>query len=246
MSTKRPVTPVSIDEEGNIEKPVRKAEENTSGRPRVQSVYEGFYFRLDPDDDDGFNLLAGANCLIGTELFLEFLQGADGGPSVQIDARHEQRIATLDAKVSKRLADLRNRGWDIQVRLSVVFYEQEIKRFWGEAAAMAYDPNASCPTSGVQNFIGHIVKRIQDGDHPNVKLNQEQFEHVLDSDGAWYLTKSLPLPKIKSGQAVFKRRMQPLEHLTEAAVKGNKGCLVGSIVFWVALALALVWWFFLR
>ena len=156
MSTKRPVTPVSIDEEGNIEKPVRKAEENTSGRPRVQSVYEGFYFRLDPDDDDGFNLLAGANCLIGTELFLEFLQGADGGPSVQIDARHEQRIATLDAKVSKRLADLRNRGWDIQVRLSVVFYEQETKRYIHQYNMPSYSVGETRPNHGPgRREIGH-------------------------------------------------------------------------------------------
>jgi hypothetical protein len=244
MSANRAVNPVKIDESGNIEHPTNL--EESSAYPKVQQVYEGFYVRFDPDDEEGYRLLAGANCIIGTNLYPVFESEASDNPLVSIDARHAQHISQCDRKTSDRLNSLKRRGWVIQLNLSAVFYEESSQRFWGEAAIIAYDPQANCDLLAIKTFINHIVKRIRGGEHPNPALSQKQFEQVLESKGAWYLTKAVPFPTTKSGEIIFKRKMSPAEHLTEAAANGNKGCMVTGILFWMVVIAAAVWWFFLR
>jgi len=241
MSTKRPVNPVHIDKDGNIEKPAPVEEAPKSHYPKAAEVYEGFYFRFDPQTAEGSNLLSGANCLIGTTLYPVFGVTADGMPTVQLHARLDQVIVDLDELSAKRLAQLEERGWTVHIHLSAVFYEDSRQHYTGEAAVMAYDPSSGLDNESFETFIGHIVSRIQDGDHPGLTLNQENFEKVIGSKGAWYLTKAVPLPRTKPGEAVFKRRMQPHEHLTEAAAEGNRGCYAGGIIFWIVVALVVIW-----
>jgi hypothetical protein len=244
MRTNRPVNPIELDEEGNIDRPAPPAED--SAYPKVKQVYSGFYLRFDPDTTEGYHLLASSNCIIGTRLYPLFESDAVDDPIVHLDARHQQRLADLSSTDADHLATLRRQNWIIQINLATVFYEESSRRFWGEAAVMAYNPRADCDITSVETFIGHLVRRIKGGEHPTLGLSQHQFEHVLESNGAWYLTSMLPLPKIKSGEVVFKRRMSPTERLTEAAAEGNKGCLVASILFWILLVAGVIWWFFLN
>ncbi len=244
MSSNRTVNPVEIDESGNVESPLRP--EKDSAHPKVQQVYEGFYARFNPDDDEGYRLLAGANCIIGTNLYPVFASDDGENPTVHIEARHEQHLARFDRKTSERLNQLKQRGWVIQLNLSAVFYEESSHRFWGEVAVMTYDPQANCDLVALKTFINHMVRRIRGGEHPNIALSQKQFEQVMESKGSWYLTRPVPLPATKSGEIIFKRKMSPTEHLTEAAANGNKGCMVTGILFWIAVIAAIIWWFFLR
>lgn len=232
---------------------VRVKQEQQPKHPVVDEHYHGFYANFSARSKEARGLLASSECIIGTRLYPVFEQKMDlpsgdddvsSGPrTLRLDARNARPLAELHPFDAEPLLRLHDKGWIIDARLSLVVYSEEDKTFRGEAAFICYDPSCKIP---LENFAKNIVRRIGGGEHPGLSLSQEQFNRVLDSNGAWYLTKAVPLPEREQGEVIFKRHRSWSDVLVEAAVEGNVGCKFASIAFWVALALLAIWFFFLR
>jgi hypothetical protein len=211
--------------------------------PPVASVYQGFYARFKPQNEDGMHYVGGAWGIVGSELTLTNF--ADG---LGFAAQDGQQVALLDTRLAARLDELRERGWTVHCVLAFTIYRAAEGAFEGEFACFCYSPELTeTQRQAVQTFIKHITERITGAFHPKLELSQEQFIRVLESGGAWYLTKDIPWPELPKGTVFYRRRRTFSDRLVSAGVRGNKGCLVASwgvIVLIVAALVAALWYFF--
>jgi hypothetical protein len=245
--------------------------------PPVKSVYDGFYFTFDSTDKRSFDFLAGSEGIIGTELTLVFegekvpphegeqvpphegeqVPSPEGypqppeGDQVQIRAQDGALIANIEGEPARRLLHHHSKGWAIKAALSLTLYHTANKRITGEVACFCYDPelNEAYEQALVIFVDNMIVHRIYSGTHPTLELSQEQFTRIIESKGAWYLTKGQPLPPLEKGMAYYKRRRIWSERLIAVGMENRLGCNIASIAFWVLLGAAVlfvIWWFFFR
>lgn len=214
----------------------------------VEDHYLAFYRVLRPSSEhDG--VLASASCVIGSPMNI-ILDGEDAGADTDaaegagakgakgpepkgphLETIHGEYLAPLTLEDSARLLEARERGWEIRAYVNQVVYSNQDRTLWGEFAFFAYDP--SLPALGA--FIKALVGRMAHGEHPAVALKQGEFQRVLDSNGAWYLTKETPRPELKAGEAMFKRRRGLADSLVAAANQNKIGCEIAAIIFWLAV-----------
>ncbi|MDR3052296.1 MAG: hypothetical protein LBU48_00340 [Coriobacteriales bacterium] len=209
--------------------------------PPVKEVYEGFYLQFNPNTQAGTHFLAGSEGIIGTKMGIT--AEADKLLLTTFDGR---ALAQLEGKPAEKIRRHLLNGWSVNVMLSLIIYTHEGNSFTGELACICFDPALGLP---LESFVKNITYRISKGTHPGLKLMQEQLIKVLESNGAWYLTKDVPLPERKKGSIIYKRRKTWSEHLTSAAIQGNIGCKIVSTMAWIAIAagiLLAIWWFLLR
>jgi hypothetical protein len=237
--------------------------------PPVATVYDGFYVPFEPVSKTASTFLAGGEGAIGTKLLIAdksellaphsppitppLIQSAENDkatdnniPTLTLTTQDGRVVTQLGGEAAARIWQRLDDGWDVTVMLSLVIYEESNNRFTGEMACMCYDPVLGLP---FEQFVKNITYRLTKGTHPGLALTQEEFMRVIESKGAWYLTKDVPLPERPKGSIVFKRRKVWSEYLVEAAVKGSIGCKIVGILFWAALAAAVLialWWFLLR
>jgi len=213
--------------------------------PEVFEVYDGFYFMFNSTDKRSASYLAGSEGVIGSELMLQVTP-----EFVHIVARDGAVIADIDTTCAERLRYRYNRGWIIKTALSLVSYQEAGKRFIAEVACFCYDSALDeASKQALEMFIKNLVYRINKGVHPGLELSQEQFMKVIESKGAWYLTKNTPLPPREKGTIIYKRRRTWSESLVNMSLRGNRGCKVAAIVFWILFAGAIasgIWWLFFR
>jgi hypothetical protein len=203
----------------------------------VVEVYQAFYARFEPRDKEGMDYLGGVEGIVGSALDLRTLEDGPG-----FVARDGRRVALLEGEPAEKLDALLERGWVIHCVLANTRYSAETKSFAGEFACIAYDPQLDEKAKGaLEAFVEHTVDRIAHATRPGLALTQEQFTRVVESGGAWYLTKDEPWPELPRGSVFYRRRRTLSDRLVSMAIKGNKGCLVAS---WVATALvvaAILW-----
>jgi hypothetical protein len=207
--------------------------------PPVASVYDACYLDVAPlaDDKDASAFFLGPEGIIGTSVLVE---------DALLKANNGRVVARLDDASATRLRHHRSEGWQVNVVLALVLYHNESKSPSGQLACICYDPGLA---GSLDPFTKNIIFRISKGEHPQLALTQEQFIRVLESKGAWYLTKAEPLPPRPKGTVIYKKRRSWSENLVEMALKGNVGCRIANVVFWLLAAVAvlgLVWWFFFR
>jgi hypothetical protein len=210
--------------------------------PFVNDVYRGFYGRFTPQDAEGMRYLGGAWGVIGTELELGVF--ARGLGFVAYDGK---QVALLDAPLAAKIEELRKQDWIIHCVLAFTIYCAEDQAFSGEFACLCYHSQlATEQKEALETFIGNITERINSASRPGLELTQEQFVRVIESGGAWFLTKDMPWPTLPKGSVFYRRRRTFSDRLVSAAVKGNKGCAIASWAGLAIVALALLWaiWFF--
>jgi hypothetical protein len=218
--------------------------------PAVASLYDGFYLPLIPAGKDGVAYLAGAEGIIGSDIRLEKTAASSGAATgvpapddlprvtLALQTIDGATITQLDAESSQRINAFLVAGWQVRCVLSLVTFNADSRGFAGEFACLCYNLAAEpAHAEALKTFIANIVERITVGDHPGLHLTQQQLIHVLESNGAWYLTKAVPLPERSRGWAIYKRKKSPTEYLVAAALRRNKGCLIGS---WVGLFVLIV------
>jgi hypothetical protein len=181
--------------------------------------------------------LGGAEGVIGSTLRLRSLE--DGVGFVAGDG---ERVAVVEGWEAAELAALLEQGWVIRCVLANTTYCAQEKSFAGEFACIAYSPQLD---EGAQRaldaFADNLTGRIAHASRPGLALTQEQFVRVIESGGAWFLTKDEPVPQLPQGSVFYRRRRTFNDRLIGAAIEGNKGCLVAS---WLGLALvvaAVLW-----
>jgi hypothetical protein len=211
--------------------------------PPVADVYQAFYARFQPWGKDGMSYLGGAEGIIGSELKLEAFEEGLG-----FVARDGRRLATLDAEPAIRLTAVLDRGWVAHCILSSIVYCVEEKAFTGEFACICYSPQLDDDAKkALEAFTGSIVERIASATRPGLALTQEQFVRVVESRGAWFLTREEPWPELTRGSVFYRRRRTFADHLVSVALQGNKGCLVALWASMAVIVAGILWaaWFFI-
>jgi hypothetical protein len=170
-----------------------------------------------------------------------FTFNCPAGPYVQIAQTLSIDDLPQDDPYVQRALARRASGWSVNATVSLIFFAKADKAFEAEVSCMCYAPEVAVPMS---TFVANMNNRIKHGEHPNLHLNQEQFAKVMDSNGAWYLTKSAPKPKPKDGQIVFKSKRTLTESLVASSDNHRMGCTVLASIFWLVV-IALVVWFVL-
>jgi hypothetical protein len=205
--------------------------------PQVNDVYEGFYARFEPRGKRGASYLGGAEGIIGTDLILK-----DFGAETGFVARDGQCVAVLESPFAERLSSLLRDGWVVRCILAATMYRSDERSLVGEFACIGYSPQlGEKEKQALETFVRNSTERIAGASRPVLELTQEQFVRIIESGGAWFLTGEQPWPELPKGSVFYRRRQTLTDHLTAAALKGNKGCLVAS---WAALALiaaAIIW-----
>lgn len=218
--------------------------------PEVADVYAGFYLRLEDLSAEASSYLLGANAVIGSSLIFD-------SANLEIVTDMGLRLASLSAAVSdalpaqttERLASYAARGWIIKVLLSATYYRALDKKGLADVAFICWEPLGDESDAALTAFAKGIAERFAMGERVELMLSQEQFIHVLESDGRWFFTRELKREPLEKGVVVFKSRRSFSERLTVYALAHRVGCNVLAILAWIVLAgsvFALIWFFFLR
>lgn len=209
--------------------------------PAVSTVYGAHYLTFYPHGKEGENFLGSSDGVIGTALTLK--EANDGLGFYSYDGR---RIAEFE---DESLSQALQKGWTIRCLLAYSVYKAEDKTIYGAAACFYYDPSDPEITKALEAFIARTVERINHRAHFNLKLSQEHFTRIIESQGRWFLIKEEPWPKLPKGSVYYRRRRTFSDRMIDAANRGNKGCLVASwLSMFVIIAgiILLVWFFFFR
>ncbi len=206
----------------------------------VDSVYQGFYIQFEPDSAQGKRALAGSEGIVGSRLTAILCEQEQDRRTygIELKAPSGTSIVVLKGQESERIIAAIQAGWSVNIYLSLVVFSKETDSFWAEAACILFDTEQEGPLA---NFTKNIVYRLNRGTHPGLELNQEQFIRIIESNGAWYLTKDTPLPTLKQGEIIYRRRKVWREYLVEAAASGKVGCKVAAIFFWLIVIIAVIW-----
>ena len=229
------------DPQGDRIQAVQAARELKLARfPTVDSVFQGFYIRFEPDSAQGKRALAGSEGIVGSRLAAALYENEQscGGYDVKLKALSGTSLVVLKGKEAERIETAIQAGWNVNIHLSLAVFSKERDSFWAEAACILFNSEQEEP---LKNFTKNIVYRLSRGTHPGLELNQEQFVHVIESNGDWYLTKDLPLPTLEQGEIIYRRRKVWSEYLVEAAASGKVGCKVAAILFWLIIVVVVIW-----
>jgi hypothetical protein len=208
----------------------------------VADAYQGFYARLKPQGARGMSYLSGAEGIIGTTLRLRLFEGGPG-----FVASDGGQVAAVEGREAEKLTVLSEQGWIMRCVLANTTYSAQEKSFGGEFACIAYSPQLDeGAQKALEVFAGNITDRIAHASRPGLALTQEQFVRVIESGGAWFLTKDEPWPQLPQGTVFYRRRRTLNDRLVGAAIEGNRGCLIASWVGLVLVVAAILWaaWYF--
>jgi len=248
------------DPQGDRIQAARTAREQKLSRfPSVDSVYQGFYIRFEPDSAQGRRALAGSEGIVGSRLTAILTERDRLGESntkqagepeadqpkipaeelgVELKALSGTSLIALNGQDAERIKAAILAGWSVNIHLSLIVFSKQMDGFWAEAACILFNREQE---AALKQFTKNIVYRISSGTHPGLTLNQEQFVRVMESNGAWYLTKDTPLPTLQQGEIFYKRRKVWSEYLVEAATSGKIGCKIAAILFWLIVIIAAIW-----
>jgi hypothetical protein len=210
----------------------------TGGGPLSLTTAAGHELAAGPTGGDPLSLTTVA----GHEL----AAGVTGGSPLSLTTVAGHVLAELSGEKPDILTYYLSSGWVVEATLSLVVYRPSDNSFEGEIACMCYDPGHG---ASMEPFVRNMVRRISKGDHPDLQLTADQLRRVLESSGAWCMTKGLPLPVLREGAMIYRRRMSFTEGLSRLALEGRIGCKVGIYAFWIVLLAVIVfgvWFFFLR
>ncbi|WP_139651399.1 hypothetical protein [Raoultibacter phocaeensis] len=195
--------------------------------------YFGTYARFSTASKKDAAALIGADNLVGDIFSIEFIT-EDGVRTAWMKNRFGALMGFFDPGTSRELSLYEAKGYTLQALLSFVAYSEspDPGEYWGEAAIICYDPNFA---EALECFTGNIAARLMDGIRPEVDLGEQGFAKVIESNGTWKPTKTVPFPSKKAGSALLKTRRSMSEKMIEQGRKGNKGCYLISWLFLLAL-----------
>jgi len=205
--------------------------------PCVDDLYDGFYLMIEGLGEDASQYFLGAEGIVCSILVFREETGC-------LHSEDGRSLVQLPDAVVARLAAHSATGWRIMIFVSAILLHLETKRAALDLAFICWAPLEDAYDAALATFARNIAHRLSSGDRAGVELSQEQFVHVLRSDGNWYLTPETKREPLDAGVVVYKGRRNGIERLTGYALKHRVGCNALAIVFWTALALgiiALIW-----
>lgn len=185
-------------------------------------------------------VLLGADCLVGDVLTIQLT--LDEEHRAWLISRFDQRIGYFDEKFSRELSILAARGLTLCAILSFTAFtdQPEPGYYWGQAAVIGYKKG----NPAFETFIDNIADKIGDGVRPLLDLGSQSVQKIIESNGSWVPTQTIPLPEKKRGTALLKTHRSLSEKLIEKGRAGNRGCYAISWIFLLALVALIIWGIF--
>lgn len=195
--------------------------------------YFGKYVDFSTPSKKDASVLLGADNAVGDTYDLEF-ESVEGEQRAWLANRFGQRIGYLDAATSRTVRTLQAEGLQARAVLSFVAFTDhpDEGHYWGQVALLCFK---SANTAAFDPFVVNVAKRMGEGLRTSVDLGPEGVAKVLESDGTWVPSQTVPFPENEKGTAYLKKRRKMSERVIEQGRKGNKGCYVVSWVFLLAL-----------
>ncbi len=199
----------------------------------MDTVYSGSYRRFDTASKKDAAVLLGADCLVG-DVFDVVFETNDGETLAWLKNRFDQLVGFLDTDTTRELRIFNARDWKLKALLSFVAFTDspEPGHYWGEVGIMCFAPEHE---EAFSIFIDNTAQRMAEGIRPDINLGEQGAAKVIESNGTWAPTKTVPFPKKNAGTAIVKSRRKMSEKLIEQGRKGNKGCYLISWLFLLAI-----------
>lgn len=195
--------------------------------------YFGTYQRFDTLSKKDATLLIGADCVVG-EAFEIFFKTENGKRIAWMKNRFGAEVGFFDEDFSRKLSLCEAKGFVMKALFALVAYNDLPSPgfYWGEAAVMCYDPRLAEP---FETFIAGIGERLGNGVRPDISFGEQGVDQIIQSNGTWQPTQTVPMPEKQAGMAVLKARKKVSEGLIEQGRQGNKGCYAVSWLFIILL-----------
>ncbi len=203
-----------------------------------QEQFFGTYYTFNTASKKDASLLLGADNLVG-DIYNIVFKKEDNTTIAWLLNRFGQEIAFFDQDISRKLALLQARNWNIKAVLSFIAFTEspEPGCYWGECAVLAWPKTLDGPMT---TFLEKVSKRIGEGVRPNLELGKQGVQQIIETQGSWQPTSTIPLPKKKPGTVIMKSHLKLSEKMIEQGRKGNKGCYVVSWVFLLTIVALIV------
>ena len=191
--------------------------------------YFGKYVDFETASKADAGFLLGADIAVGDVCDIE-IELEDGRHTAWIANRQGQRVAFFDADFSRKLSLMAADGMIEKAILSFVAFTDhpDEGHYWGQAAVVCYGaPYAQ----EFDAFVQNVAAKIGDDARPRIDFDAEAVDKIIESDGTWMPTQTIPLPDMQKGMAIIKRRRSVTDKLIDQGRSGNKGCYVVSWAF---------------
>ncbi len=155
-------------------------------------------------------------------------------------------IGSLDAEQSDKVAQALQKGWECWANVELIAWDKKHERFSAQVAIVCHNPSDEKINTSIKEFERRLTTRIRGGDYPDPVINQESFEKIINSNGAWYMVPRAAKPKKSDGTSVsiYRKRQTLADKLAEASINHRAGCTVASYAFIaviIAVIVLLIW-----
>lgn len=211
--------------------------------------YLGLYLVAHEVTSDESKHLSSNESVIGAEVVLVFDEVAqDGGTGsdegkpehpglVCVQSKRGYALGAFDAADSATIRKAHDGGMVCRAFVSAVLYTEERNGFHAEFAVICHPADESAIW---EPYCVTAAKAIARGEHPDIKLSPKEITRVVQSGGEWFPVDEMERAKLPKGTVYFKKRRSVADSLVNLAVSGNRGCRVAGILFWIALALLVI------
>lgn len=177
--------------------------------------------------------LLGADSMVGG-IFNIVCEMEDGKHCAWLVNQFDTRVGRFEPELSRELAILATQEMILQAVLSFVAFTEDSDEgfYWGQVALICYK-KADAPM--FERFVSKVSKRMSEGVRTAVDLGPDGVSHVIESNGEWLPSQTIPMPEKTKGTAILKSRRSITDNLIESGRSGNKGCFIASWVFLLAL-----------
>ena len=201
--------------------------------------YWGTYARFTTTDKRTAGAFLGTDNIIGDAFSVE-VDYASGKREAWIVNLFGVRMGVLEDSAADQVELCNAKGWTVVALLALVAFSEEPEpgQYWGEVALIAYDPAFK---DAFEPFVAQFEQKLGNGVRGSLDLGAKSLQELMAKQGDWFPTGRQPLPEREAGTAFVKTERSGTERLVDQARKGNKGCMVASWVFLLAIVALVVW-----
>lgn len=148
-----------------------------------------------------------------------------------------ETVGFLPAECCRRVCDLAKAGWTVRVSASAVGFHESDRTFWIEAAVFAYEPQYA---DALGAFVDGCLGRMGSGERPDIRLSGKTLDAALEDKKLYKTIRGTSYPKLKKGDAYYKRHRTTSESMIRSGSQRKLGCWVGTIAFYLVIALIVI------
>jgi hypothetical protein len=206
------------------------------------SRYYATYARFSTKDKTAGSFLTNADNVIGDVYTVDFRKSDDENHPDEVAwlvNRFGKDVGYFDTDISRQLQVCRAQGWNIYALLASVWFTENPKPgiFWGEMVIMCYSPSIA---DSFDVFRQGISQMLADGVRPNVLLDSDTMQKVIDSKGKWKPADRVEPIKKTKGTALLKDHATHEEKVIDQARVHRVGCTVVAWVVVIAIVVVIL------